>query len=289
MSDPWMKFYPTDWEADEALGMCSLAARGLWVAMLGVMHKAEPRGDMRVRGHAITDAVSVARAVRTGLDEVEGAFAELERWGVFSRDEDGTIYSRRMRREEVQKASARENGRKGGNPKLRDSADQDNPPDNPPPNAGVKGEVNPPNNPQNQKPEARDQKDETNVSSSRKRSPDGRGARLPDDFVPSREEAVAAGLPPDRYERTAAGFRDYWRGVAGAKGLKRDWPATWRNWCRREADRLPRLVASHGRPASPPHRPGSMAAALRRRQEALRGQRTEPAHDGPTIDMRVAQ
>lgn len=34
-------------------------------------------------------------------------------------------------------------------------------------------------------------------------------------------------------------FRDYWRGAAGAKGVKSDWPATWRNWCRREADRKP--------------------------------------------------
>jgi len=29
-------------------------------------------------------------------------------------------------------------------------------------------------------------------------------------------------------------FRDYWIGVAGAKGTKNDWLATWRNWVRRE-------------------------------------------------------
>jgi hypothetical protein len=32
-------------------------------------------------------------------------------------------------------------------------------------------------------------------------------------------------------------FRDYWKSAAGAKGVKADWPATWRNWCRREAQR----------------------------------------------------
>lgn len=32
-------------------------------------------------------------------------------------------------------------------------------------------------------------------------------------------------------------FRDYWRGVPGAKGVKADWPATWRNSCRRENER----------------------------------------------------
>lgn len=29
-------------------------------------------------------------------------------------------------------------------------------------------------------------------------------------------------------------FKDYWVGVSGAKGVKNDWLATWRNWVRRE-------------------------------------------------------
>lgn len=28
-------------------------------------------------------------------------------------------------------------------------------------------------------------------------------------------------------------FLDYWHGVPGQKGVKADWAATWRNWCRR--------------------------------------------------------
>ena len=27
-------------------------------------------------------------------------------------------------------------------------------------------------------------------------------------------------------------FRDHWRAQSGAKGVKADWLATWRNWCR---------------------------------------------------------
>jgi hypothetical protein len=34
-----------------------------------------------------------------------------------------------------------------------------------------------------------------------------------------------------------ANFIDYWRAAPGAKGVKADWPATRRNWCRREAQR----------------------------------------------------
>lgn len=33
-----------------------------------------------------------------------------------------------------------------------------------------------------------------------------------------------------------ARFRDYWSGIAGAKGRKADWLATWRNWIRRVGD-----------------------------------------------------
>lgn len=31
-------------------------------------------------------------------------------------------------------------------------------------------------------------------------------------------------------------FRDYWAAQPGQKGVKTDWPATWRNWVRRVAE-----------------------------------------------------
>ncbi len=46
--------------------------------------------------------------------------------------------------------------------------------------------------------------------------------------------------------RLAATFADYWRGQPGAKGVRRDWFATWRNWVRRE--RAPETEGGrHGR------------------------------------------
>ena len=35
-------------------------------------------------------------------------------------------------------------------------------------------------------------------------------------------------------------FRDYWIGAPGTKGVKADWQATWRNWCRRAFEKLMR-------------------------------------------------
>lgn len=34
--------------------------------------------------------------------------------------------------------------------------------------------------------------------------------------------------------KVSAGFKDYWISVAGAKGVKKDWDATWRNWVRNQ-------------------------------------------------------
>lgn len=38
-------------------------------------------------------------------------------------------------------------------------------------------------------------------------------------------------------EQATEEFADYWRGVAGAKGVKLDWVATWRNDMRRKHER----------------------------------------------------
>lgn len=44
------------------------------------------------------------------------------------------------------------------------------------------------------------------------------------------------GLTLDVIRREADRFRDYWLGVAGAKGIKLDWEATWRNWMRKRIE-----------------------------------------------------
>lgn len=46
-------------------------------------------------------------------------------------------------------------------------------------------------------------------------------------------------------------FCDYWRAAPGSKGVKADWFATWRNWCRREEERpLFQARSNQSRPAS---------------------------------------
>lgn len=96
---PWGKFFWADWESDEALRQCSLAAQGLWMRMLCICAKGDPYGYVSIAGVAL-DAAGLSTAVGRPEAEVAPLLAELGRWGVFSRDRKGRIYSRRMLRDE---------------------------------------------------------------------------------------------------------------------------------------------------------------------------------------------
>lgn len=93
---------------------------------------------------------------------------------------------------------------------------------------------------------------------------------LPDWSLPAewRDWALAEfpGWDGARVEREAAKFRDYWCGAAGARGRKADWPATWRNWCRRSAEDDGRQRA--GGAGLPGGRVAEAAAAIARARVA---------------------
>lgn len=97
--------------------MCSLAARGLWIEMLGLMHESEPYGHLLVCGKAPTD-IQLAVLVGAPLERLSDYLGELESTGVFSRTQKGVIYSRRLTREAKRSQTARKNGKTGGNPTL---------------------------------------------------------------------------------------------------------------------------------------------------------------------------
>jgi len=66
-----------------------------------------------------------------------------------------------------------------------------------------------------------------------------RGTRLPADWsLTDAHRTAAKEIKPDwstaYMEQVAATFRDYWISQPGAKGVKLDWLATWRNWCRND-------------------------------------------------------
>lgn len=120
MSAPWIKFYPRDWRGDHALRVVSLAARGLWMEMLCVMHEATPYGHLVVADQPVkVDAL--ARIVGFGVEEVQALLVELSAAGVFRRTRGDVIYSKRMTDDHKRSIQGRKDkleglGKTGGKP-----------------------------------------------------------------------------------------------------------------------------------------------------------------------------
>lgn len=112
MKRPAFQFYPADWRKDNELQACSIGARGLWHELLCVMHECRPYGYLTVNGKGATQ-VQAANLVGVPLGEFRKLLAELEAAGVPSRTDDGTIYSRRMVKDEHSRAARAAGGKLG--------------------------------------------------------------------------------------------------------------------------------------------------------------------------------
>jgi hypothetical protein len=86
--------------------------------MLCLAASADPTGYVVVNGRPL-DSTDIARLTGGTVQEVDLLLGELERNGVFSRDRSKRIYSRRLVKDAKRLATARQNGREGGNPNLR--------------------------------------------------------------------------------------------------------------------------------------------------------------------------
>lgn len=107
---PWGKFWWRDWLTDPNLSACSLAAQGLWMRMLCIMAHATPVGHLTLppRRANETEARQIGRLVLAYGKGVDHLLNELEMRGVFSRDSDGIIVSRRMIRDAERSQQGRE-------------------------------------------------------------------------------------------------------------------------------------------------------------------------------------
>lgn len=246
MSRPWLKFYPTDWRADPALRSCSVAARGLWMELLCLMHEASPRGWLLINGRSVSDR-QIASLAGSSIDEVAACLKELEEAGVFSRDGNGDIYSRRMHRDEEKAALDKANGATGGNPALKGG---DNPPGNKPDKAQI--------------PESRDQ-DTSLRSVAREPKTARRKTSIERDWQISeknREDAGRYGVAGAQLGIEVEKFRDHHLKTGS---VFKDWDAAWRTWCQRVGE------FSRGPPTmNGSHKPPSAAQAAVDALESLK-------------------
>lgn len=134
MKLPAIHLYPGDWLRDTVAG-CSLAAQGLWLRMMFLMHDSERYGYLIVNGSPMTSE-SIARRCGCTPTEYETLYGELDAAGVPSRTKGNLIFSRRMARdadERQQNAERQQRFRNGqrngqGNGKVTPRSRPSNPP-----------------------------------------------------------------------------------------------------------------------------------------------------------------
>ena len=234
----WMKFYPADFESYPAVRICSLAAQGLWIRMLCLMHAGTPAGHLTVNARPVK-AGMLAAIIGVSSVEVEGLLTELCSNGVYSTTSEGVIFSRRMVTDAKAYREAVKNGRTGGNPLIT--------PKNPKKieNNEVNPLVIPHDNPadknwdklERESERERDSLAPQDAAPARAAHSRKRGSRLPDDWQPSKADQQYAMDLRLAWQRTAEDFRGYWLAKAGKDAVKMDWSLTWQAWCRREAEK----------------------------------------------------
>lgn len=111
---PAFQWYPDDWLTDVGLRECSPAARGIWIDLLSLMHQGEPYGHLR-KGKLDYSLGLIARTCGVEPKVLIGFLEELEHHAVFSRTESGTIFSRKMVRDEELRELRGAGGRKSLN------------------------------------------------------------------------------------------------------------------------------------------------------------------------------
>jgi len=110
---PFLQLFVDDWLAEERLRICSLAARGLWIDMLCLMHKNTRRGFLgQANGQPMT-AEQLSRLTGCSPAEVAHLSQELLTAGVASANEQGMVFSRRMVRDEEIRQVRQSAGKKG--------------------------------------------------------------------------------------------------------------------------------------------------------------------------------
>lgn len=99
----WAKWFWADWSNDTALNLCSIPARGLWMALLCLAAQGDPYGTVTIKGHVPSDdeLFGLICPRRTRRRDFNHWLAELEAHGVLQRDQRLAIWSPRMSHEGV--------------------------------------------------------------------------------------------------------------------------------------------------------------------------------------------
>lgn len=108
---PAFQFYPSDWLEDGVAG-CSLAAQGLWLRMMIVAHGSPRYGYLCNSLGSPMPPEAIASKCGCSVEVYRSLLAELDLATVPSRTRAGTIFSRRMVRDQKRRQQWKDSQRK---------------------------------------------------------------------------------------------------------------------------------------------------------------------------------
>lgn len=114
---PSIHFYPGDWKKDLGVQALSFHDRHVWFEMLLLMHDSESRGELILNGKPMSHE-TIARLIGLDNQTFNQSLTKIIDNGVCGIKEDGTIFSRKMVREEEISRARIKSGSMGGNPIL---------------------------------------------------------------------------------------------------------------------------------------------------------------------------
>ena len=110
---PAILLYIQDWLSEESLKALGYAHRGLWIDMLCLMGRSPQKGFLLKPNGDPADGSWIASQRGGTTEEVERLIEDMRREAVFSTDDQGRIYNRRMRREMSVQERQSEGGKLG--------------------------------------------------------------------------------------------------------------------------------------------------------------------------------
>lgn len=247
--NPSASFYWNDWDNDEALRACSLAAQGLWMRLLGIAARSPEHGVVQIGNLTCSlpeGLTHIAFAVGRPLQEIAPLIDELLSSGAASLDRKKRVYCRRMVRaaalhekrsaagkngaavtngnNKTNQVLARQTGRQtfGKPPPLHDfkTSSPVTTSESGGANAGARAERLPPT----QVPRE--------FAEKARRMGEGWAKPLPEDWMPSDDDyAHVEKLRPDLDEETTRLQTAKFVANARSKALtSHDWGQSWRGW-----------------------------------------------------------
>ena len=114
---PSFQFYPRDWLNHPGLKLCSLAARGLLMDLMCLMHDGEPYGHLQMHGQVL-GVEEIAALLGRKPREVRRLLDEILSKKLLETGPENVLFSPRMVRDEHIRNVRAAAGKKGGNPAL---------------------------------------------------------------------------------------------------------------------------------------------------------------------------